>query len=154
MIELRLRKDFTDLDKYAEALGENLQKAVTSGLSAIGRYMRKTIREDLDKKSVGSTKAVRYNPKRKVWVSPAGTSPNSDTKELRKSISFELRTKNGKTESVFIGTDLDYGKYLEEGTSKMKARPYLLINAKRERRNMEDIMAEKIAEYVNKVGFK
>jgi HK97 gp10 family phage protein len=51
-----------------------------------------------------------------------GDSPLLETGALRDSIKHNV-DPNGKEAAV--GTDLDYAKYLEFGTSKMPARPFL-----------------------------
>jgi HK97 gp10 family phage protein len=51
-----------------------------------------------------------------------GDSPLLETGALRDSITHNVDS-NGKEAAV--GTDLDYAKYLEFGTSKMPARPFL-----------------------------
>lgn len=45
-----------------------------------------------------------------------------DTGNLRNSITFQV---DSPTDSVVIGTNVEYGKYQEFGTSRMKAQPYL-----------------------------
>ena len=57
-------------------------------------------------------------------ASSAGQAPADDTGELASSIFTELR-RNLLRPSVFVGTDLDYGKFLEFGTKNMEARPWL-----------------------------
>lgn len=45
-----------------------------------------------------------------------------DTGRLRASITHETRPEE---ESVYIGTNVEYAAYVEYGTKKMKAQPYL-----------------------------
>lgn len=45
-----------------------------------------------------------------------------DTGNLRNSIVFKV---DSPSDSVIIGTNVEYGKYQEFGTSRMKAQPYL-----------------------------
>lgn len=45
-----------------------------------------------------------------------------DTGRLRASVTHQLDTS---TDSVYIGTNVEYAPYIELGTRKMKARPYL-----------------------------
>lgn len=46
-----------------------------------------------------------------------------DTGRLRNSITHVL--KGGASPAVYIGTNIEYGKYVEEGTSKHDAQPFL-----------------------------
>ena len=45
-----------------------------------------------------------------------------DTGRLRNSITHERRTEES---AVHIGTNVEYGKYVEYGTSRMRAQPFL-----------------------------
>ena len=45
-----------------------------------------------------------------------------DTGRLRNSITHVV---DGGEKSVYIGTDVEYGKYVEKGTSRMKAQPFI-----------------------------
>lgn len=65
---------------------------------------------------------TRYKPKRDADVSPPGLPPNSDRSTLVKSIKFEI---DKATFTAVVGTNLKYGLYLETGTTKMNARPWL-----------------------------
>lgn len=44
-----------------------------------------------------------------------------------------------------FGTDVKYGRYLEEGTSRMAARPYLTLAAKRLKSRAQGIFARSMA---------
>ena len=50
------------------------------------------------------------------------TRPNVDTGRLRGSISHEVKTSEN---TVYVGTNVEYGVYVEMGTRKMRAYPYL-----------------------------
>lgn len=75
----------------------------------------------------------RYNPKRRVTVSKPGDPPNSDTGRLVQSIRFEFR-EGGLV--ALVGTDLKYGTWLEFGTKKMAARPWLLPATRKAQREL------------------
>lgn len=45
-----------------------------------------------------------------------------DTGRLRDSITHETHAEE---ESVYVGTNVEYGKYQEYGTSRMRAHPFL-----------------------------
>ena len=72
--------------------------------------------------NVDGSPQVRYKPKRVVNVSNPGEPPNTDKGRLVQSIKFDFKEKGliGR-----IGTNLKYGKDLEFGTKKMRARPWL-----------------------------
>ena len=57
-------------------------------------------------------------------ASRPGEPPRIDTKNLHESIKTETEKDRNSVETR-IGTNVDYGLYLELGTSKMAARPWL-----------------------------
>ena len=48
-----------------------------------------------------------------------------DTGRLRSSITRSNVVRNGDSLEVAIGTDVEYGPYVELGTSRQRAQPYL-----------------------------
>ena len=48
--------------------------------------------------------------------------PNVDTGRLRNSITHQVDTEEG---AVYVGTNVEYAAYVELGTSKSRAYPYL-----------------------------
>lgn len=64
-----------------------------------------------------------------------------DTGRLRNSITYQVQANE---DAVLIGTNVEYGKYVELGTSRMKAQPYLkpaLVNYKDEYKQiMNDVI--------------
>lgn len=68
-----------------------------------------------------ATGAVRRDGSR---ASAPGQFPMSDTGRLANSVEFNLPTAGRLTGEV--GTNVIYGRYLEFGTSRMAARPWLL----------------------------
>lgn len=65
-------------------------------------------------------------------ASAPGEAPANLTGTLRRSIDFEVRGSMNMT----FGANAPYAKYLEDGTEKMKARPYLLPAIYQEQKNM------------------
>jgi HK97 gp10 family phage protein len=62
--------------------------------------------------------AKRYQP------SAPGEPPRKRTGTLQKSIAHEVERQPGAV-LARVGTKVDYGRFLEFGTRRMKARPYL-----------------------------
>ncbi|MCK4957749.1 MAG: hypothetical protein KAT00_00075 [Planctomycetes bacterium] len=69
----------------------------------------------------------------------AGEAPNTDTGDLVNSIQVEVLPTG-----IFVGTRLAYGGWLELGTKKMKARPWLFPALEANRAEIEKITGEKI----------
>lgn len=61
-------------------------------------------------------------------ASAAGQFPMSDTGRLASNVEFTVANKGRPV--ALVGTNIIYGKFLEFGTSKMAARPWLLRSFK------------------------
>mgnify|MGYP003631025197 FL=1 len=81
----------------------------------------------------------------------AGGAPNSDTGALVNSIQVELKG-SGLGKGVGVGTRLDYGRWLENGTKKMKARPWLNPALEANRANIKKLMGREIDKVTRKHG--
>lgn len=57
-------------------------------------------------------------------ASAPGQFPMSDTGRLAANVEFEVANKSRKV--AVVGTNIQYGAFLEFGTSKMAARPWLM----------------------------
>lgn len=90
-------------DEILEALGEQLGQAMI----AIGMTAESNAKQEI-------TKAVYDTPESKSGYVRTG--------RLRNSISYAVDTEEP---AVYIGSNVEYAPYVELGTSKMRARPYL-----------------------------
>ena len=90
-------------DEILEALGEQLGQAMI----AIGMAAESNAKQEI-------TKAVYDTPESKSGYVRTG--------RLRNSISYGVDTDEP---AVYIGSNVEYAPYVELGTSKMRARPYL-----------------------------
>lgn len=90
-------------DEILEALGEQLGQAMI----AIGLTAESNAKQEI-------TKAV--------YDAPESKSGYVRTGRLRNSISYGVDTDEP---AVYIGSNVEYAPYVELGTSKMRARPFL-----------------------------
>lgn len=90
-------------DEILEALGEQLGQA----LIAIGMVAESNAKQEI-------TKAVYDTPESKSGYIRTG--------RLRNSIGYGVDTDEP---AVYIGSNVEYAPYVELGTSKMRARPFL-----------------------------
>lgn len=90
-------------DEILEALGEQLGQAMI----AIGMTAESNAKQEI-------TKAVYDTPESKSGYVRTG--------RLRNSISYGVDTDEP---AVYIGSNVEYAPYVELGTSKMRARPFL-----------------------------
>ena len=72
------------------------------------------------KKAVEQVKAVALKEAALIVEAAAKTLSPVDTGNLRGSITHEVNPDNAK-----VGTNVEYSPYVEYGTSKMSAQPYL-----------------------------
>ncbi|MAF25813.1 hypothetical protein CL634_09610 [bacterium] len=146
MIELKINNP-NALPKMHKDLEDAFQEGIKQGMQAIGMHLVNVIKKDIKKKSPNSTRGKRRG--KNVWVSPAGESPNNDTGGLTSSMMYELM---GNNDEVLVGTTLNYGRYLEEGTSKMAQRPYIKKNALEQEDRMAEILTESIQKQIERMG--
>lgn len=72
----------------------------------------------------------RLRFKKKRWISaPPGAFPGIRKRQLTNSITFASPEQLGTGLRAAFGTALKYGRYLEFGTSKMAARPWIRRSA-------------------------
>lgn len=90
-------------DEILEALGEQLGQ----GMIAIGMTAESNAKQEI-------TKAVYDTPESKSGYVRTG--------RLRNSITYGVDTSEP---AVYVGTNVEYGPFVELGTSKMAARPFL-----------------------------
>lgn len=76
-------------------------------------------------------------------ASAPGYPPNSDRGTLVQSIQFEA-----DDEEAVVGTNLKYGEYLEFGTSKMEARPWLFPALDNNRDQIQDLFLNILREAI------
>lgn len=104
------------IQKKLSDLSPDIQKKVAGeivdGTLKIHAEARKSIQKHMSKgESYGRHTA-----------SKPGFPPNTDTGRLVQSIEFEI---DQTVPSGVVGTNLEYGKFLEFGTSNMRPRPWL-----------------------------
>lgn len=139
-----------ELEKSMAALAKRYGVATAQGAIAAANLVRTEAVKSIQEVSEGE-KTVRYNAEgngRQVTVSREGDAPNTDTGRLVSSIQVDATAK-----FVFVGTSLEYGKWLEFGTRHMNARPWLYPALERKRKEIQRIFTLKI-EAVTRKGLK
>lgn len=94
----------------SEQVLQALQRAARRGLESCGARA-----ETYAKRELSKVKPHKVGPDR----------PNVITGRLRNSISHALGSNVGNNMQVYIGTNCSYSGYVELGTRKMPAYPYL-----------------------------
>lgn len=117
------KKEF--YDKLNKRLGivpvKNAQRACFKAANLVKNEAQKSI---LTGSKTGPV-VTRYNPKRTIAISAPGEPPASDTGFLASNITSEVRTVQGNRVFGIVRSTAPYSAFLEFGTTKMAARPFL-----------------------------
>jgi len=114
-----MRNFQTQIRKLGDSFGDAVNAGVFLTASEMRTYAIKSIQEQSPGKSVKRSRQGGGTYPH-VAASP-GQAPNTDTGKLVASIAVEKKAES----TYFVGSGLSYAKYLEFGTSKMLARPWL-----------------------------
>ncbi len=130
MIELTVDPRNKRVNVRIENISQDSSRGIREGFYRLGkRLVRDTSKDILRKPRQGRLYRVRLGPKRVIRhkASVPGEAPANITGKLRRSLGFIVQ---GFSKMEF-GYKQDYGKFLENGTKRIKPRPGLLINIKR-----------------------
>lgn len=127
---------------------QDLRVGLRKNIAAAAIYLVNVIKADISQSGTlrysilpgGKFKKTVYN----FTHSVAGQPPYMQTGLLRSSIAWEFVKGPSNTEMARIGTNLKYGMYLEKGTRKMAARPYLEVNVRKHSAEISAILTNKI----------
>ncbi len=101
-----------------------LNKAKHNGLTAVGMTAEKHAKKGLTEQGAVDTGTLRNS----ITYAIAGYQPHVEIysgNKGGKSGSYGGTMEGKKDSAVYIGTNVEYAPYVELGTSKMAARPYL-----------------------------
>lgn len=111
------------LNATLKALERDAGRHSKSAYVAGGKLVEGEAKRSIQERSPGNN-VTRYRSGGGSYQHQASSpneAPNTDTGRLVSSINTEI-TDDG----VYVGTSLEYGKYLEVGTKDMKERPWLI----------------------------
>ncbi len=116
--------------------GPQVKQAIATGmqrnLTKAAIFVQRKVKESL--RVAGPTKTHSEAP-----ASKPGEAPHRRTGTLARSIAYEVSKTTAR-----VGTNVKYGKFLETGTSKMAARPYLRPAINKNQRAIKKILTGKI----------
>lgn len=107
---------------YGPQVKAGVETVLAWRLAAVGARGRTAAIRKISRLFRGAGAEVRYRPRRTGTASAPGEPPKRDIGELAQSIGYEV---DRKELAAYIGTFKKYGFWLEVGTKKMAARPYL-----------------------------
>ena len=111
------------LEKALEVLRKaetELQEPIKDTLKGGAQLIRGEAIKSIQSGSKTGRTYKRYNPTRTHRASAPGEAPASDTGNLVSNIMVQE-----KGDSIEVQSNAEYSKFLEYGTSKMEARPFL-----------------------------
>ncbi len=128
------------MKKTTQKLG-NVQVEVESNVDETLEEMRQAIQRALNAMGLQMERNAKIEIQKSVYDTPPSPSYKR-TGRLRASLTYATKTQHSKggseaeagdyapmgtpdEDKVYVGTNVEYAAYVEFGTSKMKAKPYL-----------------------------
>ena len=99
------------------------EKALENGLTAIGMTAEGHAKRKITSYPAVDTSRLRSSITFAISGEKANTTTYTDNN--KGVYNYSGTAPNDKEKAVYIGTNVDYGKHVELGTSKMAARPFL-----------------------------
>lgn len=131
MTNLRI-EGLDELNKTLSELSSKFEQEAGRLVNRTAQNVRTNAINLIRTPSMGDT-YEKYNPRRTHTASKAGDAPNTDTGRLVSSLNV---TRSGSTEAE-VSANVEYAAWLELGTTKMKARPFMTPAVEQERPNYE-----------------
>ena len=133
--------------KALEKVKEDLEKDMKEVLLGSGQLIRGEAVRSIQQGSKSGKTYKRYNPTRTHKASAPGEAPASDTGFLVSNI----RVKEQK-DVVQVRSEASYSKFLEYGTSKMLARPFLFPAFEKSKPKIAEVIFRKIKQSLDRFG--
>jgi len=136
-----------DATKALEKVKEDLDKDMKEILLGGGQLIRGEAVRSIQQGSKSGKTYKKYNPTRTHKASAPGEAPASDTGFLVSNI----RVKEQK-DVVVVSSEASYSKFLEFGTSKMLARPFLFPAFEKSKPKIAEVIFRKIKQSLDRFG--
>ena len=125
--------------KNLRLLQQGLDKELTNVLRGGGQLIRGEAIRSIQSGPKSGRVYQKYNPRRTHTASAPGQPPASDTGNL---VSQIMRVADGK--NTLVESRADYSKFLEFGTSKMLARPFLFPASEKSIKKIIEVLKAKL----------
>jgi len=135
-----MKKVLSQLDGLAKDMELPFQEVVKGG----GQLIRAEAIKSIQTGAKSGVIYQMYNPRREHRASAPGQSPASDTGNLVSKII--VRQKSQDVTSV--ESNANYSAYLEYGTSKMEARPFMLPAFERSKKPIVDAVFKRVIQKI------
>ena len=130
-----------EVQRNLAKLAKRYSKATIDGAIAFGELVRTEAIKSIQDQSPGDT-VERSRAGGGVYehvAASAGEAPNTDTGRLVQSVQVDIQPSK-----VFVGSSLDYAGYLENGTRRMDARPWLFPALENNKVEGEKLIGQKV----------
>ena len=134
------------LEKALEVLRKaetELQEPIKDTLKGGAQLIRGEAIKSIQPGSKTGRTYKRYNPTRTHRASAPGEAPASDTGNLVSNIMVQE-----KGDSIEVQSNAEYSKFLEYGTSKMEARPFLFPAYEMSREKIVQAIFKKVSQTI------
>ena len=134
------------LEKALEVLRKaetELQEPIKDTLRGVAQLIRGEAIKSIQSGSKTGRTYKRYNPTRTHRASAPGEAPASDTGNLVSNIMVQE-----KGDSIEVQSNAEYSKFLEYGTSKMEARPFLFPAYEMSREKIVQAIFKKVSQTI------
>lgn len=134
------------LEKALEVLRKaetELQEPIKDTLKGGAQLIRGEAIKSIQSGSKTGRTYKRYNPTRTHRASAPGEAPASDTGNLVSNIMVQE-----KGDSIEVQSNAEYSKFLEYGTSKMEARPFLFPAYEMSREKIVQAIFKKVSQTI------
>ncbi len=131
--------------KRIRNMPEEIRRGIRSALYFAGRDLKKTASDNIKRTKAGRVYSTKSG--RSYRASQPGESPANVTGNLRRSLNFTVK---GSDQLEFGYDGVEYGKFLEDGTSKIDPRPALMIAIRANERNIQVSLDRQIKRMLGK----
>ena len=132
--------------KQLENLESSMEKPLEEVLFGGGQLIRAEAVKSIQSGAKSGIVYEKYNPRRSHRASAPGQAPASDTGNLVS----KIIVKNNK-DTVRVQSNANYSKFLEFGTSKMLARPFMFPAKEKSKKKIIQITANKVVEAIREL---
>lgn len=135
---MEIRADIAQLEQYNAQFANAITEATEDGLRASATVLQRQVKKNFGSEG-GGVSSVEGG-KNSYESAPPGAFPSVQTGHLRRSV----QQTPVESLSVVVGTNVEYARYLEFGTSNMPARPFLHRSLSMARQVMADAFARTV----------
>ena len=117
-VSVKIDRESNNLTGVSADIRKKMQQVIAYGINAT----RNTAVDNILRGAKSGETYVKYNPRRTHQASASGQFPASDTGFLANNIITNMQGNGLEGEVI---SQAEYSQYLEYGTSKMGARPFM-----------------------------